>query len=401
MSIFIRFFVVPYSFCLIGFLFADKRLFIDGLSSKKEFGFFCYGYFCQFIYSLLQFIVPNSELPAIEHWDSYLNFTFTEANTMKVDDFLLESPLRDVLQRCQIGTPGSFLQLVILFIRSVLQLLLGHSVAKSKVLRGLSSFDPSVMCHSTESIYTECITSLVNCFMAFGWIPEDARDVTIGEYRAYLLLLRENGTVFGDDFISQLLADWCFLARKHLVRVFKLAFLCSESVQNPLPDVVFDLPGMGMSRIHMVSALNTLCTGLTSIPTLSTTVCDDKSVLHIRGLLDERDTLFCQRGYNALDSLEKRDRSSLYSRLAKSHSRFDPSTVRKSVPSKDASGSPSKLRKTTVAFDDTAGTSRPREKLPSLSGAPKKSRSKSPSTDIQVPPTLSAPKGNFRKSPKK
>ena len=267
-------------------LFADKRYFLDGLYSKKEPGFHCYGYFCRFLYSLLQFIVPNSELPAVEDWDGYLNFAFTHSNVVGVDDFLLSSPLREVLQRCQIGTPNSFLLITIVFLRSVLQLLLGHSMAKSKILRGLSSFDPDVMCHSTEEVYTECITSLVNSLMAFNWVTQEDRDAIIGEYRAYLLLLRQAGTTFSDDFVPELLGDWCFLARKHLVRAFKLAFLCSESVQTPPPDVVFDFPGMGMSRIHMISALNTLRSGLASIPTLSSTVCDDKSVLHIRGLLD-------------------------------------------------------------------------------------------------------------------
>ena len=271
---------------------------MDGLYSQKDSGFFCFGYFCQFLYSLLQFIVPNSELPAVENWDDYLGFVFTESNLIRADDFQLDSPLRIVLDRCQIGTPGSFLQMTIVFLRSVVQLLLGHSVAKSKVLRGLSSFDPNIMCHSPESVYTECITSLVNSFMAFGWIAQESREAIIGEYRGYLLLLRQHGTTFSDDFVPELLNDWCFLARGHLVQVFKTAYLCSERLQVSHPDVVFQFPGMGMSRIHMISALNSLRSGFEFFPNLEETFCSDKSVLHIRGLLDSKDVFYQQRGYN-------------------------------------------------------------------------------------------------------
>ena len=180
-----------------------------------------------------------------------------------------------------------------------------------------------------------------------------------------------------------------------------MAYPCSERLLISKPDVVFDLPEMGMSRIHIVSALNALRSGFGSFPNLEENVCSDKSVLHIRGLLDKKDTLFHQRGYNSLSPLEKRDRSSLYGRLKKSTSRFEPSSVR----GKDSQASSSKSRKPNVAFSGSAGTSQHREKLASHSSDSKKARkssdtSKSSDKGSKVPSALSAPKGNFRKNPK-
>ena len=386
------------------FLFTDKRFFFDTAHTKKEPGFYIFGCFCQFVYSLLQFIVPDAELPAVENWDGYLGFVFTDTNVVGVDDFLPNSPLREVLQRCQIGTPNSFLLLVIIFLRSTLQLLLGHSVAKSKVLRGLASFDPSVMCFSTEAVYTECITSLVNSFLAFGWVSQEDRDVIIGEYRGYLLLLRENGASFSDNFVAELFNDYCFLARSHLVRTFKLAYLCSEKVFTPLPDVAFSLPTMGMSRIHMVSALNCLRSAFDTFADLEETLTSDKSVLYIRGLLDRKELLYHQRGYNVFTALEQRDRSSLFSRLNKSHSRFDPLLVKGTDAGKKNASKTKPPRKTVVGFADVPGTSQPREKLASQSGSAKKprkgsDRSRSPSEDAVFVGPLPAPKGKFKKGP--
>ena len=61
------------------------------------------------------------------------------------------------------------------------------------------------MCHSTEEVYTDCITSLVNSLMAFNWVTLEDREAIIGEYRAYLLLLRQAGTTFSDAFVPELL----------------------------------------------------------------------------------------------------------------------------------------------------------------------------------------------------
>ena len=393
--------------CLFFILFTDKRFFTDGAHSKKETGFYSYGSYCQFVYALLQFIVSDSNLPAVEDWDNYMNFTFTDSNVIGVDEFLPNSPLREVLQRCQIGTPNSFLLITIVFFRSVLQLLLGHSMSKSKLLRGLSSFDPSIMCHSSEEVYTESITSLVNVLLAFGWLVQEDRDTVISEYRGYLLLLRQNKATFSEEFVAELFNDWCFLARKHLVRAFKLSYLCSEKIFDFGADVTFSLPGMGMSRIHMISALNCLRSAFDAFGDLEGTLCSDKSLLHVRGLLDRKDSLFTHRGYNVFDFLERRDRASLFAKLTKSCARFDPrshktGTSKKSPPSSKTKAPP----KAGVAFIEPPGPSRPREKLVSQSSSPKKSRkgdarsrSASPKDDSAF--ALPTPKGNFRKSPQK
>ena len=388
-------------------MFADKRFFIDGAHSKKETGFYSFGSYCQFVYSLLQFIVSDSDLPAVEDWDGYMNFSFTDSNVVSVDDFLPNSPLREVLQRCQIGTPNSFLLITIVFFRSVLQLLLGHSMSKSKLLRGLSSFDPSIMCHSSEEVYTESITSLVNVLLAFGWLVQEERDAIISEYRGYLLLLRQNKATFSEEFVAELFNDWCFMARKHLVRVFKLAYLCSEKVFDFGPDVTFTLPGMGMSRIHMISALNCLRSAFDSFDDLEGILCSDRSLLHVRDLLDRKESLFTHRGYNVFDSLESRDRASLFTKLTKSCARFAPSVRKAGTPSKQSPLVKAKPpQKASVAFVEPAGTSQPREKLVSQSSSPKKprksdvrSRSASPKDDSVF--SLPSPKGNFRKSPQK
>ena len=379
----------------------DKHFFIDALSSAKEPGFRFFGQFCQFLYSMLQHLVPGASLPAVEHWDEYLDFSFTTTNVVSVDDFLPGSVLREVLQRCKVATPTKFLELVMAFLRSFIQLLLGHSITKSRLLRGLSSFDPAILSQSTEEVYIESITALTNSLMASGWIAPGDRDLTIGEYRGYLLLVRETNTIFSEDFVAELLSDWRFQARPLLVRVFKLAYLCSYKIEVPEPDVVFNLPGMGMSRIHMVSLLNCLGSSCAYLANPENLFSSDSSLLHLRSLLDSRETIYTQRGYSIWDSLCLRNRSQLYSRLRRSNALYDPGQIPVAEPVQGSSKVVPEVspRKSSVGFSlpprrERSGSQSSRKRS--------RSRSKSPQEDPNFASVVfqphAAPKGNFKKN---
>ena len=190
------------------------------------------------------------------------------------------------------------------------------------------------------------------------------------------------------------------------MRVFKLAYLCSLKVETPVPDVVFELPGMGMTRIHVVSLLNFLRSGGSYVSNPEELFANDTSLLRLRSLLDSRDVIYPQRGYSMWDGLSVRDRSQVYSGLRRSNSRFDPANVPTSelVQGTSSGVGGSTPRKSTVAFTPVSSQEKyePRGSKRSRIGSDStRSRSKSPREDPQFVEAVfephRAPKGSFRK----
>ena len=87
-------------------------------------------------------------------------------------------------------------------------LYLGILVKKSALLRGLSSFDPSVLSHSSQDVYEPSFTQLVNYFMASGHLDSSDRDVALSEYRSFVSKLQREEVQIPLDsipFLSSLL----------------------------------------------------------------------------------------------------------------------------------------------------------------------------------------------------
>ena len=297
-----------------------------GLSRRSDVGFRLYGQTCLFIYSILQLIIKDSSLGPSCDWDHYLQLDFEDPSVTFIvgDDFLLGSPLRRVLQRCQISTPSKFLEITRKFFVSLCSSLLGNKVIKSDLLRGLSSFDCDVLLYSPSEVYLKSFDSLVDTFIPLGHVLFTDRGVLVSEYRSYVCHLRSIEFAIPSDPIRFFMSDWELMSRPHLYRLFKLCCCCCQLTPDFKTEVTFSFPEMGMRPIYMTSLLNCL---QSSLPWLDEVFCladFGGDLSHLRDLLSDQDSLYSSSEFSPWEHLRKLDRSAILKKLLHLARRFNP-----------------------------------------------------------------------------
>ena len=384
--------------CFI-FFCLDVHYFINDLEGRVDSSFRLYNQLCTFVYSMLQYIVDDSSLGPSVNWDHYLHLDLesTSVTFVPQDKFLANSPLLPVLARCQIGTPKKFLEVVRDFFFSFISSLLGSQVIKSKILRGLSCFDFSVMKNSPSEVYISSVSALVDCFISCGHISFEDRGVIISEYRSFICYLRDSCITEPFDVIGYFSKDWEMHCRPHLHRLFQLAVLCCEVINRPGNDVTFPFQGLGLSNIHLVSMLNCLRSCFPSLPCPADLFCNVKSLEHFSSLLPDREEIYSSKTFSPWHFLQCGDKSqisrnlfSLYKRHGVKAKPVVTSTppISSPVESVEAAQSTTSQKRARFSSSGTASKSSSREASPGEGSGSSFTVHK-------------APKGNFRKSPAK
>ena len=148
---------------------------------------------CLFIYSNLPFVVKDSSLGPSSDWDHFLAIDLDDPSVKLVPtgDFLKDSPVVRVLEKCQIGTPSNFFgttqKLFVSVTKSLYQLsllLISLSFIKSNILRGLSRFELDVLLFSPSNVYSHSIGCLIVYFTATGHLPISDWTIIISEYKS-------------------------------------------------------------------------------------------------------------------------------------------------------------------------------------------------------------------------
>ena len=118
-----------------------------------------YSAYATFVFSQLPAIVPTSFLGDISNWDKFfsLDLTAPDLPLKGSTEFLRDKVFANLVARAEIPTPTHFVEQAASFYKQFCCLLLKHSVRKSKLIRGISIFDESVIRHCEEVNYRhEC-----------------------------------------------------------------------------------------------------------------------------------------------------------------------------------------------------------------------------------------------------
>ena len=97
---------------------------------------------------------------------------------------------------------GKFVDQSIAFCKASCILLLSHEVIKSDLIKGLSSFDPSVIFEGSEEHYTASIEKLAIYFVARGCISASDKTKATNQYRSFVTKLRHCPVSDNEDWIG-------------------------------------------------------------------------------------------------------------------------------------------------------------------------------------------------------
>ena len=345
---------------------------------------------------MLQLVIKDSTLGPSSDWDHFLALTLDDASIQNVphEEFLKNTPVTRVLQKCQISTPSKFLVITQKLLISFISSLLGNRVIKSDILRGLSSFDFDVLLSSPSSVYTNSISCLVDYFIATKHFPASDRGIVISEYKSYVCYLRSCDVTPPVDPIHFFINDWELQSRASLYTLFKLSCCCCSLVPDFGPEVSFDLPGMGMRSLNMTSLLRCLQTGLPWLTDVSSVLYSDASLTHLQDLIRDQEQIFPSSDFSVWSYFRKADRSSLLRRLQSLNRKFDPN-----LPSSSSvAPSPTGTRKISKKDEPTSKRSRTGSILQSSaagSSVPQSSPSTSETLGLFGVEVFKAPTGKF------
>ena len=194
----------------------------------------------QFIYGLLSRSRKSSSLPPLNSWEHYMDVSkVADIENLSCDDFLLNYEFGSVLRGIKGGEAREFRRQCPDFIDRFVEIILVQYPASSDFAGYIYCFCPELLLEGGD----EYIFGLFNCLVALLKRCKVLTDVEAGaateEFLSFVVDVRarhDTGAQHAEeipDLVAFLLADYSFLARKCLCRVFKLFGSCKTSTRFP------------------------------------------------------------------------------------------------------------------------------------------------------------------------
>ena len=268
-SLLFHFFLSRFSNGLIG-LCSDQSAFKDVFGVAGD-GFRQYSAYATFVYSQLNSILPTSFLGDISNWNKFLSIDLTSADLplKGPTEFLRDKDFANLVARAEIPTPTHFVEQAVCFYKHFCSLLLKHSIRKSKLIRGMSIFDESVIRHGEEANYRCECEQLCDYLSRYQWIPNSAKPLVLSEYCSFVEKFRSNDVSYDEDWVSFLSGFYELHCREHLHTVFKLCCLSSMDVSKLPPTFSFVLPELFSNLDDFESCVHTVQSSLSGIPNVT------------------------------------------------------------------------------------------------------------------------------------
>ena len=152
---------------------------VNGVSPPD--GFRVYSAFTTFVYSQLQFILPDSFLGNISNWDHFMSIDLTSPDLpiKSVADFMQNKDFAKLVAESDLPTPTRFVEQAICFYKNFCILLLKHKVSKSKLVRGSSVFDEAVVRYGEEENYAHESELLCDYLVQQKWISHTTKPLVL------------------------------------------------------------------------------------------------------------------------------------------------------------------------------------------------------------------------------
>ena len=338
-----------------------------------EGGFRAFSQFAVFIYSQLQAILPDQTIGNISDWDTFLQLDLNRSDLpfKTTDEYVLNEDFHKLVMASKLSRPSKFVEQSICFNKTLCKQLLEHKNVKSKLVRGLSAFDPAVIFEGPEANYAIAIEKLSSHFVTVGLLTSSDKVKIISQYRSFVTKLRAEPVPDYDCWIQFISSHYELQCRSELLRLYKFACLClSPHVDMPLEFNV-PMPGLESDSEVFQSCVRSLQLSYNTVPHVSSLYRNAKTVNRAFRLLGRGTDLLSDKKFSiwtfSKGSVAKK--TSLLSKLEtgyrKSVLRFDrpiissttttPSISRASSVNSTPSPDPS-LSRVSVALDRCSGS---------------------------------------------
>ena len=216
----------------------------------------------QFVYGLLSRSRKSASLPPLNSWEDYMDVSkVADIEKLSCDDFLLNSEFDSVLRGIEGGEAREFCRECPDFNDRFVDIILVQYPAFSYFMRYIYCFRPELLLEGRD----EYIFGLFNCLVALLKRCIVVTDTEAGaateELLSFVVDIRARDDTSAQhaddvpDLVTFLLADYSFLARKSLCRVFKLCCLVIVKPQRDSPVVDIDLSGCTVPKLVVSSGI--------------------------------------------------------------------------------------------------------------------------------------------------
>ena len=263
---------------------------MNGVSPPE--GFRVYSAFTTFAYSQLQFILSDSFLGDISHWDHFMSVDLSSPDLpiKSVADFMQNKDFAKLVAESDLPTPTRFVEQALCFYKNLCILLLKHKVSKSKLVRGFSVFDEAVIRYGEEVDYVHESELLCDYLVQQKWISHTTKPLVLSEYGAFVEKFRSHSISYEGGWISFMSNHNELQCRENLFTVFKLCTLSLSGV-HVIPSVItIELPELASDSREFQSCVRSIQSSSVGVPNVSELYANPRTVSSVllgRALLED------------------------------------------------------------------------------------------------------------------
>ena len=178
-----------------------------------------------------------------------------------------------------------------------------HENIKSKLMRGLSAFDPAVMLDGSEADYTVAIESLSSHFVSAGLVSSSDKVKAVSQYRALVTKLRLEPALEYEDWIHFISSHHELQCRPELFLLYKFSCLCLPPLVEMPTEFVVPMPALGLTEETFQSCVRSLQMSYSTIPHVSSLYRDPRSVSRVFRLLGRGSDLLVDKKFSVWNFL--------------------------------------------------------------------------------------------------
>ena len=276
---------------------SDNSAFSD-IQKRADGGFRLFNQFTVFIYSQLQNILPDSALGSVSDWDSFLSLNLDSTELpFKTADVVLNEDFHQLVLASKLSRPSRFIDQPVCFCKSYCKQLMAHDLVKSKLARGLSSFDSPVMLESPEEVYVSAIEKLSGHFVSTGLLTPSDKVKVVSQYRSFVTQLRGGPISDCDDWVHFVANHYEIQCRPQLMQLFQHSCLCLTSTVEIPPKFEVPMPTLESDESSFESCVVSLQIAYKTVPHVSSLFRDPKAVSRAFRLLGRGAELLMDRKF--------------------------------------------------------------------------------------------------------
>ena len=175
---------------------------------------------------------------------------------------------------------------------------MGHELIKSKLIRGLSAFDPAVILDGPEANYIVAIERFSGHFVSTGLVTSSDKAKIVSQYWSFVTEMRVENVPEYEDWVRFIFSHHELHCRPDLLQLYKLSCLCLPSLVEMSPEFFVPIPGLESDRDVSQSCKKSLQMSYLTIQHVSSLYRDPKSVSRVFRLLGRETDLLADKKFS-------------------------------------------------------------------------------------------------------